>query len=232
MQLIRNHGEAVVEDMGYGRAPEQILGFNFRMGEIEAAIALEQLHKLDALTFPRQQIATILDERLGALEGLTVPVVHPDRTHVFDSANAAGGLALLSIRAAEAAARGDDAASILAMLEPLKAKTLTWAMTRDLTMAVRGGRVPKWGKVVVQGLGLTPVAKVTRCGRCARPDPCWRPSWAWIPDPSWRRWSRRSCVRIRPWSSRRHLPRPASCVRISVWSPTTSGTPRRSSGAT
>jgi DegV family protein with EDD domain len=90
---------------------------------------------------------------------------HPERTHVFDSANAAGGLALLSIRAAEAAARGDDAASILAMLEPLKAKTLTWAMTRDLTMAVRGGRVPKWGKVVVQGLGLTPVAKVTPQGK-------------------------------------------------------------------
>ena len=90
---------------------------------------------------------------------------HPERTHVFDSANAAGGLALLALAAAEAAARGDGAAEIVAMLEPLRAQTLTWAMTRDLTMAVRGGRVPAWGKWLVQGLGLTPVAKVTPAGK-------------------------------------------------------------------
>jgi DegV family protein with EDD domain len=90
---------------------------------------------------------------------------HPERTNVFDSANAAGGLALLAIAAGEAAQRGGDVASILAMLEPLRAQTLTWAMTRDLTMAVRGGRVPAWGKWLVQGLGLTPVAKVTPAGK-------------------------------------------------------------------
>jgi DegV family protein with EDD domain len=84
---------------------------------------------------------------------------------VFDSANAAGGLALLAIAAGEAAQRGDDVGSILAMLEPVRARTLTWAMTRDLTMAVRGGRVPAWGKWLVQGLGLTPVAKVTPAGK-------------------------------------------------------------------
>jgi len=90
---------------------------------------------------------------------------HPERTHVFDSANAAGGLALLAIAAAEAAQRGMAADAILAMLEPLRAQTLTWAMTRDLTMAVRGGRIPAWGKPLVQGLGLTPVAKVTPQGK-------------------------------------------------------------------
>jgi perosamine synthetase len=83
LQLIRNHGEAVVEDMGYSRAPEEILGFNFRMGEIEAAIALEQLKKLDRLTVPRQQIAAAFDARLGLLPGLHVPAVRPDRTHVY-----------------------------------------------------------------------------------------------------------------------------------------------------
>ena len=90
---------------------------------------------------------------------------HPERTNVFDSANAAGGLALLAIAAGEAAQRGGDVASILAMLEPLRAQTFTWAMTRDLTMAVRGGRVPAWGRWLVQGLGLTPVAKVTPAGK-------------------------------------------------------------------
>ncbi len=83
LRLIRNHGEAVVEEMGLSRAPESILGFNFRLGEIEAAIGREQLRKLERLTEPRQEIARIFDERLGQLPGLKVPVVRPGRTHVY-----------------------------------------------------------------------------------------------------------------------------------------------------
>lgn len=83
LQLIRNHGEAVVEEMGLKHAPESILGFNFRLGEIEAAIGREQLRKLDRLTQPRQEIARIFDERLGKLPGLKVPLVRPGRTHVY-----------------------------------------------------------------------------------------------------------------------------------------------------
>lgn len=83
LQLIRNHGEAVVQEMGFKKAPESILGFNFRLGEIEAAIGREQLRKLDRLTKPRQEIARIFDERLGKLPGLKVPVVRPGRTHVY-----------------------------------------------------------------------------------------------------------------------------------------------------
>jgi DegV family protein with EDD domain len=90
---------------------------------------------------------------------------HPDRTFIFDSANAAGGLALLTMAAAEAAQRGDDAASIVALVERLRPQTMTWAVTRDLTLAVRGGRIPAWGKPLVQGLGLTPIAKVTPIGK-------------------------------------------------------------------
>ncbi len=90
---------------------------------------------------------------------------HPERTHVFDSANAAGGQALLAIAAAEMAQRGDDATSILAQLEALRAHTTTWAMTRDLTMAVRGGRIPRWGKPLVKALFLTPIAKVKPSGK-------------------------------------------------------------------
>ncbi|MEO8159976.1 MAG: DegV family protein [Arenimonas sp.] len=90
---------------------------------------------------------------------------HPERTHVFDSANAAGGKALLAIAAAELAKRGDDAAAILRQLEPLRANTFTWAMTRDLSLAVRGGRIPWWGKPMVRALFLTPLAKVKADGR-------------------------------------------------------------------
>jgi fatty acid-binding protein DegV len=63
------------------------------------------------------------------------------------------------------AKQGDDAASILRKLEPLRADTITWAMTRDLSLAVRGGRIPWWGKPLVQALFLTPIAKVKPDGK-------------------------------------------------------------------
>lgn len=83
LQLIRNHGEAVVRELGYDRAPEKLIGFNFRMGEIEAAIGVEQLAKLDRLTAPRQRIAEALADGLGDLPGLTLPAVPDDRGHVY-----------------------------------------------------------------------------------------------------------------------------------------------------
>ncbi len=83
LQLIRNHGEAVVRELGYRHAPERIAGFNFRLGEIEAAIGGEQLKKLDALTRPRQRIAAFYAERLSHLPGLIVPKVEGDRSHVY-----------------------------------------------------------------------------------------------------------------------------------------------------
>lgn len=92
---------------------------------------------------------------------------HPDRTLIFDSANAAGGQALLAMAAAEAASRGDDAANIVARLEALRPRTQTWAITRDMAMIVRGGRMPAWGKPLVEALGLTPVARVKPEGKLA-----------------------------------------------------------------
>ena len=90
--------------------------------------------------------------------------VNAERSLVVDSANAAGGQALLVIAAAEAAQRGLDAAAIMRHVEALRSRTLTWAVTRDLTLAVRGGRIPAWAKPVAQALGLTPIAKVQPAG--------------------------------------------------------------------
>jgi DegV family protein with EDD domain len=89
----------------------------------------------------------------------------PERTHIFDSANAAGGEALLAIHAAEMAQRGDNVEAILAELERLRPATVTWAVARDIGHAVRGGRIPRWAKPVVDWLGLTPIAKVTPDGK-------------------------------------------------------------------
>ncbi|MCC7247479.1 MAG: DegV family EDD domain-containing protein, partial [Lysobacter sp.] len=84
---------------------------------------------------------------------------------VFDSANAAGGQALLAWRAAELAATGADAEAIVRELERLRPLTLTWAIIRDISHAVRGGRIPRWAAPTVRFTGLTPIASVRPDGR-------------------------------------------------------------------
>ena len=92
---------------------------------------------------------------------------HAERIHIFDSANAAGGQGLLVIAAAEAAQRGCSPTEIIGLLENLKAQTLTWACTTDVSHAVRGGRVPRWAGTVAGWFGLTALAQVSPDGRLA-----------------------------------------------------------------
>jgi DegV family protein with EDD domain len=87
------------------------------------------------------------------------------RVQVFDTFNAAGGQALLAWRAAELAADGIELAAILAELERLRPLTATWAMARDISHAVRGGRIPPWAGPLVRFTGLTPIAKFKPDGR-------------------------------------------------------------------
>ncbi|NDH64767.1 MAG: DegT/DnrJ/EryC1/StrS family aminotransferase, partial [Alphaproteobacteria bacterium] len=56
MCLIRNHAEAVVGDKGVTDLSNMI-GHNFRLGEIECAIGIEQLKKLDRQIASRQRAA-------------------------------------------------------------------------------------------------------------------------------------------------------------------------------
>ena len=53
MQLIRNHAEAVVGDKGVINLSNMI-GHNFRLGEIESAMGIEQIKKLKKLVRERQ----------------------------------------------------------------------------------------------------------------------------------------------------------------------------------
>jgi perosamine synthetase len=76
LQLIRNHAEVIVQDKKVTDLVN-LVGFNYRMTEIEAAIAVEQLKKLDGLVSPRVAAADFLTARLSGLPGLTPPVVHP-----------------------------------------------------------------------------------------------------------------------------------------------------------
>jgi len=82
LQLIRNHAEAVVGDKGVGDLSNMI-GFNFRITEIEAAIGVEQLKKLNVLTSRRTEVADRLSAGLTGLKGLRPPVVKKDCTNVY-----------------------------------------------------------------------------------------------------------------------------------------------------
>ena len=60
-----------------------MIGYNFRLGEIECAIGIEQLKKLPSLITSRQHLANKLTEGLQSLLGLRPPVVSPECTHVY-----------------------------------------------------------------------------------------------------------------------------------------------------
>ena len=82
MRLIRNHAEAAVGDMGLSNI-SNMLGHNFRLGEIECAIGIEQLKKLSGFVKSRQRAAERLDKGLASLSGLRTPVVRPDCSHSY-----------------------------------------------------------------------------------------------------------------------------------------------------
>lgn len=82
IQLLRNHGEAVVQNKRTTNIVN-ILGHNYRMCEIEAAIAIEQLKKVDSLVEARLENAAYLTERLRCLPGITPPIVKPGCRHGY-----------------------------------------------------------------------------------------------------------------------------------------------------
>jgi perosamine synthetase len=82
MQLIRNHAETVVGPKGVTQL-NNMIGHNFRLGEIEAAMGIEQLKKLPRLVKSRQVAAEQLSEALADIPGIKVPTIRPGSTHVY-----------------------------------------------------------------------------------------------------------------------------------------------------
>ena len=82
LQLIRNHAEAVVGEMG-SKDPTNMLGGNFRMPELEAAIATEQLKKLPVLLMKRIELADYMTKKLETVEFLAPPKVRHGSEHVY-----------------------------------------------------------------------------------------------------------------------------------------------------
>lgn len=85
LRLIRNHAEAVLSARGIKSRDELVnmIGFNYRMTEIEAAIAHEQLKKLPALLEERLANTEYLNERLGKIPCLKKTKLREQSKHVF-----------------------------------------------------------------------------------------------------------------------------------------------------
>lgn len=82
LELIRNHAEAVVEAKGV-KEDFKLIGQNYRMTELHAAIGREQLKKLDALVSKRQENCRFIAERCQNMPGLLPARIRPKSTHVF-----------------------------------------------------------------------------------------------------------------------------------------------------
>jgi len=75
-RLIRNQG---MEKRYY----HDMVGYNFRMTEISAAIGLEQLKKLETFTKKRIENANYLNQKLAGIEGVVTPNTPKGYRHVF-----------------------------------------------------------------------------------------------------------------------------------------------------
>jgi len=82
LALIRNHAESVVGPKGVTNLVNMI-GFNFRMTEIEAAIATCQLKKLPGLLSKRLDNVSYFEKKMEGFELLTMPKVRQGATHAY-----------------------------------------------------------------------------------------------------------------------------------------------------
>lgn len=82
LQMIRNHAENAVEP-GEVEDLTNLVGFNYRLTELGAAIANEQLKKAEKLVGERERIAQRLTKAMDGLDGITPPAVRDNCRHVY-----------------------------------------------------------------------------------------------------------------------------------------------------
>ncbi len=74
--VLRQHGAA-------HRYHHDLLGYNFRMTEIAAAIGRAQLGKVDRMNERRRRNASVLDEGLAGISGVVTPRERPGYRHAY-----------------------------------------------------------------------------------------------------------------------------------------------------
>jgi perosamine synthetase len=81
-QLIRNHGENLVEVQPIEDLTN-MLGSNYRLTELQAAIGIAQLDRLDGYLAHRQRLASYFGKQLAAIPGLTPAKVAEGAEHAY-----------------------------------------------------------------------------------------------------------------------------------------------------
>lgn len=82
LRLIRNHGENLVDHFGIDDLTN-LVGYNYRLTELSAAVGLSQLSRADGIVAERERLAVRLSEGLCGLDGLTVPATRDGCRHVY-----------------------------------------------------------------------------------------------------------------------------------------------------
>ncbi len=76
---IRSYGEEPVANIADRKYEHLRLGFNYRMGSLEAVLGINQLDRLDRMVASRNANARFLRERLSGVPGVTPPRQFTDR---------------------------------------------------------------------------------------------------------------------------------------------------------
>jgi dTDP-4-amino-4,6-dideoxygalactose transaminase len=90
LRSLRDHGASISDfarHKGHGSLlPEfNILGYNYRMTDIQAAIGIEQLKKIDYIVSQRKKIADTYNRELDPLSMLSIPWTPMGYTHTYQS---------------------------------------------------------------------------------------------------------------------------------------------------
>jgi len=82
LQLIRNHAESVVEASGVTELTNMV-GFNYRLSELSAAVGIEQLREAETHVARREHVGRRLTEGVAGLDGLHPPCAREGCRHVY-----------------------------------------------------------------------------------------------------------------------------------------------------
>lgn len=83
LSLIRNHGENIMAEDAAAEELSNMLGANYRLTELQAAIGLAQLPRLESILRHRQRLGAHLCRRLQDLPGITPATVREGCEHAF-----------------------------------------------------------------------------------------------------------------------------------------------------
>ena len=90
LRALRDHGATVSdrarhEEGAFALPDYDMLGFNYRMTDLQGAIGVEQMKKLEWILDQKRTLARNYDERLGELSWITTPSVPQDSMHGYQA---------------------------------------------------------------------------------------------------------------------------------------------------